>query len=148
MRRAALCAATACLVVGATASTPPFDIKEYEWEVPCDIDSVDDCGPHGQCVPRDAPNSTQAVYYVCDCGDRHATPISVSTNGTFDRSAVCSVERKDQLTAVLLSAFLGGVGAGSFYMGWTAWGIIPFILCCGSCLCLCGTRMVPWPLIP
>jgi len=75
---------------------------------------------------------------ICRCEDEWATPHTY--NETGNAADICSAERKSRTTAILLTVLLGGFGAGSFYMDWIVWGIIPFILCCGGCLCMCITQ--------
>jgi hypothetical protein len=58
---------------------------------------------------------------------------------------VCQYERKSRTTAILLTVFLGEVGAGAWYLGWTAYALPALILvacaCCIPCCAMmfCGT---------
>ena len=52
---------------------------------------------------------------------------------------MCNYKQKSQLTALLLSLFLGQFGAGRFYVGDTVLGTIKLLLilmgCCLTCIC-------------
>lgn len=80
--------------------------------------------------------------WTCICEDEWATfPVP----GPGDAEVYCNYERKEQLTAFLLSFFLGGWGAGHWYIeqyeyaGWKLGYTLGFC-CCGTCLwfCICA----------
>merc|ERR1719174_2390456 len=100
---------------------PPYKVKEYEGDISCDDELLGSCGDHGTCGQYGIGHED----LVCECDKEWATPRDFNSSSVIDREKICSVERKSQLTAILLSVFLGGFGAGSFYMGWIGWGIIP-----------------------
>jgi len=102
---------------------------EGEEEIPC-TDNMD-CGDFATCGVFGVGHTGT----ICKCDERRATPLSYNT--TRDAAEICSKERKDKTTAIILTVIFGEVGAGSFYMGWTLWAIIPFMLCIGVCLCGC-----------
>lgn len=118
-------------LVALTSALPPYEVKEYVAEIPCNSSTY--CGDHALCGPYGTGHSDD----VCSCEDSWATPSDFNVSGVLDPSMICSKERKKQLTAILLTVFLGGFGAGSYYMGWIVWGVIPLVICCGGCLLIC-----------
>jgi len=130
------CLAPVALLLACASAMPPYEKKEYEMEIPCNVSSgdptYDDFCNHGTCGMFGVGHTG----LVCECSDSYATPSSYNESGVLDVTQICSKSRKKQITAILLTVFLGGFGAGSFYMDWVAWGVIPFVLCCGGCLCI------------
>ena len=102
---------------------------------------VTTCSGRGQCQTDDAEE-------VCLCDDGYTTypepqdPTSI--NATF-----CSYKQKEQLTGFLLTFFLGGAGAGRFYIeNWLLAGLklgfcvgFPCIICCLVCCCGIGAGL-------
>lgn len=93
------------------------------------------CNDHGVCHIDPPENS-----YLCKCDNGYTTH-------ECDDGSECCYEQKKQLVAFLLHIFLGGVGAGDFYLGNIDLGLIPLAMItggfCGVCIlavcasCIC-----------
>jgi len=98
--------------------------------VPCDVSGSTVCGPYGTCEADLASKTNMS----CVCDTQHFS----ITNTT-----ACATKRKSQTTATLLQVFLGGFGAGAFYLGWILQGALIFIvigvslfvICCSGVFC-------------
>mmetsp|Transcript_75535 Transcript_75535/g.120135 ORF Transcript_75535/g.120135 Transcript_75535/m.120135 type:complete len:245 (+) Transcript_75535:17-751(+) len=90
-----------------------------------DCDSAIDCNAHGRC-------SYDSTYCVCDIGyTTYAAP-----NGTE-----CNYKQKYQMNAFLLSLFLGGFGAGRYYVGDYVLATVKLLLIFVGCYIACITMM-------
>mmetsp|Transcript_47081 Transcript_47081/g.125101 ORF Transcript_47081/g.125101 Transcript_47081/m.125101 type:complete len:196 (-) Transcript_47081:137-724(-) len=83
------------------------------------VDAVS-CGEHGTC--------DDVVTGICTCDSTHFTETLAKP---------CGTEKKSRVTAILLHVFLGYVGAGAFWLGWTSWGVLPLLMCCLPICCTC-----------
>merc|ERR1719150_2573026 len=102
---------------------------------PTTCDDVDNCDARGVCTTDDDGD------FYCICDDGYATYPEVDENDA-DR-VYCNYEQKKQLTAFLLSWFLGAWGGGQWYLGLTglavgklcaALGVCCIIPCCIACV--------------
>jgi len=86
------------------------------------------CHGHGTCED----------HYGCRCDSGYTT--HKAENGTM-----CNYKQKSQMTAFLLTLFLGEFGAGRFYVGQTVTAVIKLLLIvCGCCLtCVCSLCVAP-----
>jgi hypothetical protein len=84
---------------------------------PCN--QTEDCGANGD----------KCYDGYCVCKAKFATESG---------GEVCEYERRSRTTAILLSVFLGEVGAGAWYLGWTAYALPALLLfafaCCFPCI--------------
>merc|ERR1712136_342110 len=64
----------------------------------------------------------------CVCDDSHFTEQAASP---------CGTEKKSRVTAILLHVFVGTLGAGAFFVGWTTWGVLLLLMCCLPLCCIC-----------
>ena len=89
-----------------------------------------ECSGRGQCIEDSSSTSND----ICLCDDGYTTYDA-------EEDKYCNYPQKEQLTAFLLSFFLGGAGAGRFYLeNWLLAGLklgfcvgFPCIICCIMC---------------
>ena len=53
------------------------------------------------------------------------------------RPQPCTRQRPSRRTAACLTIFLGWLGLGALYMGWTTWFVIPLVIFIAGCCCPC-----------
>jgi len=82
-------------------------VKEYT--IQCNVTA--DCGANGKCNNK---NGTKK----CKCHEMFTTT---------DITKPCNTKQRSKTTARELHYFLGEVGAGAFYLGWTFWGLLSLI---------------------
>ena len=125
-----LLAALVLLAYTASAQPASTDVGE--------CDPVINCDARGDCAGDEDD-------WYCICNDGYATfpkPVDDDPNPVY-----CNYERKSQLTAFLLSWFLGLAGGGQWYIGLysiAGWklGLLFGFCCCGTCLIsLCCTAL-------
>ena len=100
------------------------------------VDTVE-CSGRGQCL-----DDTSDSDDICLCDDGYTTHDA-------DEDIECNYQQKEQLTAFLLSFFLGGAGGGRFYLeNWTLAALklsfcigFPCIICCVMCCCGIGAGL-------
>eukprot|EP01084_Bolivina_argentea_P053476 98185_1 len=106
---------------------PITDTRDYN-NINC-TNSYVACNTHGICV-----SNHPEVGCQCDYG---------YTTFNSQDSTMCNYKQKSQLTAFLLSVFLGGVGAGRFYVGDIGSGVVLLSLiivgCCYGCFAIVQT---------
>ena len=95
-----------------------------------DCDATTNCDARGVCV------NEEDGTWSCKCDDGYATYPEPEDPQSED-AVYCQYKQKEQLTAFLLSFFLGGCGAGRFYVeSWTL-GALKISFCMGLPICLC-----------
>lgn len=95
--------------------------------------SDDDDDGGGDCLDDSyCDNNGECVDGFCDCDDDYT-------------GSNCEDKRRSKLIAILLYIFVGGVGAGNFYAGYTTYGIVQAVLFGLALVPVCGwIWAVPW----
>lgn len=99
--------------------------------------ATETCSGRGQCLETPDDDGD-----ICLCDDRYTTYEP-------PEGEECNYQQKEQFTAFMLSFFLGGAGAGRFYLeNWTLAALklsfcmgFPCIICCVVCCCGIGAGL-------
>ena len=96
-------------------------------------DSGDDDDGGGDCFGvTECEDNGECVDGFCDCDEDYT-------------GSNCEDKRRSKLIAILLYLFVGGVGAGNFYAGYTTYGIVQAVMFGLALVPVCGwIWAVPW----
>jgi len=96
----------------------------------CDV--VDNCSARGHCITDDEDGS-----WYCLCAEEYTTHPAVDEDTPAEERVYCNYKQKSQLTAFLLSWFLGEVGGGQWYLGLNALAGAKLGFTLAMCCCAC-----------